>query len=324
VNASPRSSAKAGSPFRPSVLKVWSDIGVTLLCCEAGCWRIPDDLKVGRRPALDKRHLLWERITFSTARPSNRPERRAQWRKRALVLPRVHAWERTGPGAIAANDHQLEDSDEQDELRRSLRMPHENRERMAKFYQTAFGWHTRMLGEDMGNYVLATTTEMDESGPKKPGAINGGILPKRPDWPAQHPTVVIAVDDVQASMKKVAEAGGRVLGEPMEIPGVGQYVAFFDSEGNRSACFSPTRATLACAETQVRRRGRRWFRRSRPVYGSTSKPTRRPFLCLRLPERADRSDQPLRQGGLEVHGYPEVSVMRVEFEFEGHRFTAAE
>ena len=91
----------------------------------------------------------------------------------------------------------------------------------------------------MGNYVLATTTETDESGPKKPGAINGGFFPKRPDWPAQHPSVVIAVDDVQAAMKKVAEAGGRVLGDPMEIPGVGQYVAFFDSEGNRVSMLQP-------------------------------------------------------------------------------------
>ena len=34
-------------------------------------------------------------------------------------------------------------------------------------------------------------------------------------------------------MTKVAEAGGKVLGEPMQIPGVGQYVAFVDTEGNR-------------------------------------------------------------------------------------------
>jgi predicted enzyme related to lactoylglutathione lyase len=118
-------------------------------------------------------------------------------------------------------------------------MPYEDRERMAKFYRTAFGWQTQMLGEEMGNYVLATTTETDESGPKKPGAINGGFFQKRPDWPAQHPSVVIAVDDVQLAMKKVAEAGGRVLGEPKEIPGVGQYVAFFDSEGNRVSMLQP-------------------------------------------------------------------------------------
>jgi uncharacterized protein len=118
-------------------------------------------------------------------------------------------------------------------------MPYDDRERMAQFYQNAFGWQTRMLGAEMGNYVLATTTETDESGPKKPGAINGGFFPKKPDWPAQHPSVVIAVDDIQAAMKKVAAAGGKVQGEPMMIPGVGQYVAFFDTEGNRVSMLQP-------------------------------------------------------------------------------------
>src|SRR5499433_3253166 len=98
-------------------------------------------------------------------------------------------------------------------------MPYDDRTRMAKFYASAFGWETQLLGEDMGHYVLATTTETDENGPKTPGAINGGFFPKKPDWPAQHPSIVIAVDDVEAAMARVAKAGGEVLGEPVEIPG---------------------------------------------------------------------------------------------------------
>jgi len=98
-----------------------------------------------------------------------------------------------------------------------------------------------MLGEDMGNYVLATTTESGEDGPKRPGAINGGFFPKKPDWPAQHPSVVIAVDDIKTAAKKVRDAGGTVLGEPMEIPGVGHYVSFTDTEGNRVSMLQPTR-----------------------------------------------------------------------------------
>ena len=118
-------------------------------------------------------------------------------------------------------------------------MPTEDRQRMAKFYQDAFGWQTQMLGEEMGNYVIATTTETDENGPKRPGAINGGFFQKKPDWPAQYPSVVIAVDDIRAAIKKVTEAGGKLLGEPMEIPGVGQYVSFFDTEGNRVSMLQP-------------------------------------------------------------------------------------
>ncbi len=118
-------------------------------------------------------------------------------------------------------------------------MPYDDRKRMARFYESAFGWQTQMLGEDMGNYVLATTTETDESGPKRPGAINGGFYPKRPDWPAQFPSIVIAVENVEESIKKVRAAGGKVLGEPMLIPGVGHYVSFTDTEGNRVTMLQP-------------------------------------------------------------------------------------
>lgn len=84
----------------------------------------------------------------------------------------------------------------------------------------------------MGNYVLATTTETGETGPVKPGAINGGFYPRKPEWPAQYPSVVIAVDDVHESIEKVTDAGGKILGEPTEIPGAGQYVSFIDTKGN--------------------------------------------------------------------------------------------
>ena len=118
-------------------------------------------------------------------------------------------------------------------------MPYDDRTRMAKFYQAAFGWHMQIFGEDMGNYVVATTTEPGESGPKRPGAINGGFFPRKPDWPAQYPSVVIAVQDIRAAMKKVADHGGEVLGEPVTIPGVGEYVSFFDTERNRVSLLQP-------------------------------------------------------------------------------------
>jgi hypothetical protein len=120
-------------------------------------------------------------------------------------------------------------------------MPYENRERMARFYQSAFGWQTRMLGADMGEYVLAVTAESTEAGPTRPGAINGGFYPKKPDWPMQFPSVVISVQDLAAASKKVAAAGGKLLGDPIDIPGVGKYVSFVDTEGNRSSMLQPSR-----------------------------------------------------------------------------------
>lgn len=118
-------------------------------------------------------------------------------------------------------------------------MPYDDQKRMAKFYESVFGWQTQMLGEDMGNYVLATTTETGDGGPIKPGSINGGFFPKNPDLSAEYPSVVIAVDDIKASIKQVKDAGGKVLGEPMEIPGVGPYISFIDTEGNRVSMLQP-------------------------------------------------------------------------------------
>ena len=112
-------------------------------------------------------------------------------------------------------------------------MPFDDKARLTRFYEQAFGWQMQPMGADMGDYVLATTTPNGSNGrPSEPGAINGGFFPKKPDWPAQVPSVVIAVDDIKA-------AGGEVLGEPMEIPGVGQYVSFMDSEGNRVSLLQP-------------------------------------------------------------------------------------
>lgn len=117
-------------------------------------------------------------------------------------------------------------------------MPYEDANRASKFYSSAFGWQMQPMGADAGNYVLANTTETADGRPTTPGSINGGLFPKK-DAPAQVPSVVIAVDDIRQSMKKVKDAGGNVLGEPMEIPGVGQYVSFMDPEGNRVSMLQP-------------------------------------------------------------------------------------
>lgn len=119
-------------------------------------------------------------------------------------------------------------------------MPYRDRDRIARFYQSTFGWKLQMFGEEMGNYVLATTAEQDtkREGAVR-GAINGGFFPHRDDMPGQHPSVVIAVQDIRAAMKKIASGGGEVLGEPVEIPGVGQYVAFYDTERNRLSLLQP-------------------------------------------------------------------------------------
>ena len=119
-------------------------------------------------------------------------------------------------------------------------MPFDDSKRLISFYKSAFGWKMEGTGEEMGNYVLATTTETGPQGrPKAPGTINGGFFPKKPDWPAQYPSVVIGVGDIRKAMQKITKAGGKVLGDPMDIPGVGKYVSFLDTEGNRVSILQP-------------------------------------------------------------------------------------
>jgi uncharacterized protein len=112
-------------------------------------------------------------------------------------------------------------------------MPYEDKDRLSDFYFKAFGWEMNKLGEEMGHYVVAHTAETDEKNMNKTvGAINGGFFPKIPNGP-QNPSLVISVENIQEAMEKVKKFGGEVIGEPMDIPGVGKYVSFSDTEGNR-------------------------------------------------------------------------------------------
>jgi len=119
-------------------------------------------------------------------------------------------------------------------------MPYDDPDRLAKFYKAAFGWKAKKLGEKMGHYVTVATSESGPDGtPTKAGRINGGFFQRKPEWPAQYPSVVIAVDDMEKARAKVSGAGGEVLGEPMDIPGIGAYVSIMDTEGNRVGMLEP-------------------------------------------------------------------------------------
>jgi predicted enzyme related to lactoylglutathione lyase len=119
-------------------------------------------------------------------------------------------------------------------------MPADDKKRMADFYTKVFGWQMQFLGPEMGEYIVVNTTETDEKGrPRHPGAINGGFYQKTEDQHSHHPSLVIAVDNIQESIEDIKKAGGTVLGEAMEIPGIGMYVSFIDTEGNRLSVLQP-------------------------------------------------------------------------------------
>jgi len=119
-------------------------------------------------------------------------------------------------------------------------MPAEDRERIKTFYTNAFGWQMQQFGPEIGDYILVTTSEVgDDHFPKQRGTINGGFYPKS-DNNSPHPSVVISVDDINESIQKVKKAGGKVFGEPVDIPGIGMYVSFIDTEGNRLSILQPS------------------------------------------------------------------------------------
>ncbi len=125
-------------------------------------------------------------------------------------------------------------------------MPAKDKKRVSDFYSQAFGWNMQTMGAEYGGYTLAMTTESTEQGPIKPGAINGGFWEPKNEEENQPPHVVISVDNLEESMKKVTEAGGKVIGgskgegKPDDIPGVGLYITIEDCEGNHVGMLQPT------------------------------------------------------------------------------------
>lgn len=116
-------------------------------------------------------------------------------------------------------------------------MPASDSKRMSDFYSKVFGWQTQQFGAEMGNYTLVQTAESNEHGRPKEG-INGGFYPKT-DETSGAPSIVIGVGDINDHIKKVTAAGGKIIGEPVEIPGVGMWVSFTDTEGNRCSMLQP-------------------------------------------------------------------------------------
>jgi predicted enzyme related to lactoylglutathione lyase len=111
-------------------------------------------------------------------------------------------------------------------------IPAEDTARLGEFYESVFGWQTQSLGAETGGFVLAFTGDIDKKTrmPKERGFINGGFYKKAK--PGQGVKLTILVDDIKDAMKKVRAAGGKILGEPFEQPGVGLFVDFTDTEGN--------------------------------------------------------------------------------------------
>jgi uncharacterized protein len=111
-------------------------------------------------------------------------------------------------------------------------IPVDDRTRAKEFYGSVFDWDTE--DQDMGGgivYTTAGTVEVDDKMmPKEPGAINGGLMDRSKDTPAT--VITIGVDAIDDSLKKVEASGGSTVTPRTEIPNMGAFAYFKDSEGN--------------------------------------------------------------------------------------------
>lgn len=117
-------------------------------------------------------------------------------------------------------------------------MPAEDKARVKQFYEMTFGWQITQLGPEMGDYLLATTSPVDEHNMHiNKGAINGGFFQKGLSGTIPH--LVISVDNIDEHIEKVKSAGGSIQGEIIDIPNIGRFVMFIDTEGNRVGMLQP-------------------------------------------------------------------------------------
>ena len=111
-------------------------------------------------------------------------------------------------------------------------VPVDDRERAKAFYGSVFEW--QLLDSDMGGGMVYTSIRTvatdDNQLPKEPGAINGGIMNRTPDTPA--PVITIQVSSIDDALKKVEASGGSTVQPRTEIPNMGAFAYFKDSEGN--------------------------------------------------------------------------------------------
>jgi predicted enzyme related to lactoylglutathione lyase len=107
-----------------------------------------------------------------------------------------------------------------------------NPTKLSDFYQEIFGWKVQHMPEV--NYRVVETGGQ--------GGINGGIMKPQHEepWPGNM-TVYINVDDLAAYRKRIVAAGGKILIEEQEVPGMGTLSLFTDPDGRMMGLWKAAR-----------------------------------------------------------------------------------
>ncbi|MGH3369688.1 MAG: VOC family protein, partial [Nocardioidaceae bacterium] len=83
--------------------------------------------------------------------------------------------------------------------------------------------------------TLVTTGPTGDEGATEPGFINGGMMQR--EAPFGSPTIVLGVDDVDASLATVERLGGTVVQAKQPVGDMGFAAYFKDPEGNLLGLF---------------------------------------------------------------------------------------
>jgi predicted enzyme related to lactoylglutathione lyase len=109
-------------------------------------------------------------------------------------------------------------------------IPADDEGRARNFYREVFGWQLQEMPELQ--YTIVMTTPVDEQTqlPTEPGAINGGLMKRSSDTPS--PVLTVDVGSIDDSLKQIEAGGGSTVKPRTEIPGMGAFAYFKDTEGN--------------------------------------------------------------------------------------------
>jgi predicted enzyme related to lactoylglutathione lyase len=91
--------------------------------------------------------------------------------------------------------------------------------KLQDFYSKLFDWKI-----DANNPMNYGTVSADDAG------VGGGVSAGQDG--ASHVTFYVAVDDLNAYLKKIEGLGGKTLMGPMDVPGGPQIAMFADPEGH--------------------------------------------------------------------------------------------
>jgi predicted enzyme related to lactoylglutathione lyase len=93
--------------------------------------------------------------------------------------------------------------------------------KVAEFYQKVFDWKIQSMPE-MNYHMVEPGCE---------GSIGGGIMTPQDGTLPGNTSFYIDVDDLVAYRKRIQDAGGKILVEKQEVPGMGAYSFFSDPDG---------------------------------------------------------------------------------------------